>query len=76
MADKEFNDYGTEHHAPQVDLPFSLSDQTNTTTKRNRAWRSVGGVLSAQNFGTVQSFDDKAPVQAPASDKGASFGKA
>jgi hypothetical protein len=70
--EKEYNDYGTEHHDPQVDVPLSLSDQTNTTTKRNRAWRSVGGVLSSQNFGSVQSFEDKQQAQLPESDKGVS----
>ena len=74
MADTdELNAYGTPHHAPQVDVPLSLSSQTNTTLKKARAWKSVGGVLSAQNFGTVQSFDDKEPTQLPSSDKGASF---
>jgi hypothetical protein len=76
MADIKYNDYGTPHHDPQVDLPLSLSDQTNTTTKKNRVWKSVSGVLSSQNFGSVQSFDDKAPIQAPESDKGARFGGA
>ena len=76
MADGDFNQYGTENHAPQVDIPMSLSSQTNTTLGKARAWKSVGGVLSAQNFGSVQSFDDKTPIQTPESDKGASFGKA
>jgi hypothetical protein len=77
MADTKYNDYGTPHldHS-QVDLPMSLSSKTNTTDKKNTAWKSSGGVLSAQNFGTVRNFEDKAPTQAPESDKGASFGGA
>jgi len=75
-SSEEFNDYGTPHHAPQVDLPLSLSSQTNTTDKKNTAWRSSSGVLSAQNFGSVRNFDSKAPTQAPEADKGVSFGGA
>ena len=74
MADTdEFNSYGTSHYAPKVNSPLSLSNQTNSTLKQARAWKSVGGVLSAQNFGSVQSFEDKEPTQVPSSDKGANF---
>lgn len=62
---------GSDNDTSHVSIPMSLSNQTNTTLKRERAWKSVGGVLSAQNFGSVQSFDDQSPTQVPASDKGA-----
>jgi len=71
----DFSTHGMNHtDTPQVDLPLALSSQTNTTDKKNTAWRSSSGVLSSQNFGSVRNFDSKAPIQAPASDTGASFG--
>lgn len=63
-------------HTPPVEPPMAYSDKTRTTFGRSTAWRSQGGVLSKQNFGTVMNFEDEQPTAGPQSDKGASFGGA
>lgn len=67
---------GEESSTPPVEAPLSYSDKTRTTFGRQTAWRSQGGVLSKQNFGTVLNFEDEQPSVGPESDKGASFGGA
>jgi hypothetical protein len=77
FGDNPFKNFGKQAN---VETPLSLSSSTTGSIARRTSWRSNDGggpsAYSSKTRGTTLNWDDTPKVEAPSSDKGASFGGA